>query len=112
VLLNRIIQLRSEGVGRTDAIIASGRQRLRPILMTVCTTFVAMLPLAIGDTRVGGMGPSYFPMARALIGGLVFSTLVTLVILPLVYVLMDDLKAALTAFWRETLTRARRDSTA
>ncbi|XOV89282.1 MAG: efflux RND transporter permease subunit [Pseudomonadota bacterium] len=112
VLLNRIIQLRADGVSRTEAIIASGRQRLRPILMTVCTTFVAMLPLAIGDTRVGGTGPSYFPMARALIGGLLFSTLITLVILPLVYVLMDDLKNALTAFWRQTLKQARGENPA
>lgn len=108
VLLNRIIQLRGEGVSRVDAIVASGRHRLRPILMTVCTTFVAMLPLAIGDTRVGGIGPSYFPMARALIGGLAFSTVVTLVILPLVYVLMDDIKQFLLRFWRDAIAQASR----
>ncbi|MEX1237174.1 MAG: efflux RND transporter permease subunit, partial [Pseudomonadales bacterium] len=108
VLLNRIIQLRGEGMARIDAVVASGRHRLRPILMTVCTTFVAMLPLAIGDVRVGGTGPSYFPMARTLIGGLAFSTLITLVILPLVYVLLDDMKNATTGFWRETTRRALR----
>jgi len=69
----------------------------------VCTTFVAMLPLAIGDVRVGGTGPAYAPMARALIGGLAFSTLVTLVILPLIYVLADDLKNASTRLWRDAI---------
>lgn len=92
VLLSRIIQLRREGLPRFDAILESGRHRLRPILMTVCTTVAGLLPLALGDVRIGGLGPSYFPMARTIIGGLVFSTLITLVILPLVYVLLDDLK--------------------
>ena len=92
VLLSRIIQLREAGMPRLEAILESGRHRLRPILMTVCTTVAGLLPLALGDVRVGGLGPSYFPMARTIIGGLVFSTLITLVVLPLIYVLLDDLK--------------------
>ena len=92
VLLSRIIQLRDAGVPRLEAILESGRHRLRPILMTVCTTVAGLLPLALGDVRVGGLGPSYFPMARTIIGGLVFSTLITLVVLPLIYVLLDDFK--------------------
>ena len=92
VLLSRIIQLRDAGMPRLEAILESGRHRLRPILMTVCTTVAGLLPLALGDVRVGGLGPSYFPMARTIIGGLVFSTLITLVLLPLMYVLLDDLK--------------------
>ena len=92
VLLSRIIQLRDAGMSRLEAILESGRHRLRPILMTVCTTVAGLLPLALGDVRVGGLGPSYFPMARTIIGGLVFSTLITLVVLPLMYVLLDDLK--------------------
>ncbi|MDG1114794.1 MAG: efflux RND transporter permease subunit [Pseudomonadales bacterium] len=92
VLLSRIIQLRDAGMSRLEAILESGRHRLRPILMTVCTTVAGLLPLALGDVRVGGLGPSYFPMARTIIGGLVFSTLITLVVLPLIYVLLDDLK--------------------
>ena len=106
VLLNRIIQLRNEGHDRVTAIVDSGIHRLRPILMTVCTTFFAMLPLAIGDSRVGGNGPSYFPMARALIGGLAFSSVITLLILPLIYVLFDDLREAVTGFWRTSWRRA------
>ncbi len=99
VLLNRIQQLRREGEDRIAAIVDSGRQRLRPILMTVCTTFMAMLPLAVGDVRVGGVGPSYFPMARALIGGLAFSTIVTLLVTPLLYLLLDDLKQGAGRLW-------------
>lgn len=106
VLLNRVIQLRRGGMDRLNAIIMSGRHRLRPILLTVCTTVAGMLPLAVGDVRVGGMGPSYFPMARAIIGGLVFSTIITLIILPLVYVLLDDMKSATASFWRQARRRA------
>jgi HAE1 family hydrophobic/amphiphilic exporter-1 len=106
VLLNRIIQLRNGGMDRMEAIVASGRHRLRPILMTVCTTTAGMLPLAIGEVRIGGSGPAYFPMARTLIGGLAFSTVITLIILPLIYVLFDDMKSACIGFWRESLKRA------
>ncbi len=106
VLLNRVIQLRREGIDRTSAIVASGRHRLRPILMTVCTTIAGLLPLAVGDVRVGGVGPTYFPMARAIIGGLAFSTLITLILLPLVYVLLDDLKISIGKFWRSALLQA------
>lgn len=92
VLLNRIQHLRREGIERLEAVLNASRDRLRPILMTVCTTVVAMLPLSLGDVRVGGIGPAYYPMARAIIGGLMFSTVVTLLLLPLLYVLLDELK--------------------
>ena len=106
VLLNRILQMRADGVDRMTAIVESGKHRLRPILMTVCTTTAGMLPLAIGEVRIGGSGPAYFPMARTLIGGLAFSTVITLLILPLVYVLFDDMKNASIRFWRETHRKA------
>ena len=51
-----------------------------------------MLPLALGEARVGGLGPSYAPMARAIIGGLTIATVTTLVVLPVIYILLDDLK--------------------
>jgi len=92
VLLNRIMQLRRTGMDRLEAILESGRHRLRPILMTTCTTVAGLLPLALGDVRVGGMGPSYLPMARTIMGGLIFSTLITLLLLPVIYVLLDDMK--------------------
>ena len=93
VLIAHVIDLRAAGMPRRDAILQAGRDRLRPILMTTVTTLLGMLPLAIGDAQIGGSGegPAYFPMARAIIGGLGFSALVSLMIVPLFYVWFDDL---------------------
>jgi HAE1 family hydrophobic/amphiphilic exporter-1 len=78
---------------RNAAIVEAGRDRLRPILMTVATTIVGLAPLAISTTQVGGDGPPYFPMARAIIGGLAFSTLVSLLVVPALYAYFDTLSA-------------------
>jgi HAE1 family hydrophobic/amphiphilic exporter-1 len=61
--------------------------------MTTLTTLLAMLPLALGDAQVGGSGeaPAYYPMARAIMGGLAFSAAVSLLIVPMFYVWFDDL---------------------
>jgi HAE1 family hydrophobic/amphiphilic exporter-1 len=61
--------------------------------MTVLTTLLGMLPLAVGDAQVGGggEGPAYYPMARAIMGGLAFSGFVSLLIVPMFYVWFDDL---------------------
>jgi len=93
VLIDHVNNLRRRGMARDDAVIQAGRDRLRPILMTAATTILAMIPLALGQTRIGGGGPPYFPMARAVIGGLAFSTVVSLVVVPFVYVLLDRLRA-------------------
>lgn len=93
VLVDHINNLRQEGVSRDAAIVTAGRDRLRPILMTVATTIVGLLPLAIGTTQVGGDGPPYYPMARAIIGGLAFSTVVSLLVVPALYVYFDSLAA-------------------
>jgi hydrophobic/amphiphilic exporter-1 (mainly G- bacteria), HAE1 family len=80
-------------MARKEAIIEAGRDRLRPILMTVATTIVGLMPLAISTTQVGGDGPPYFPMARAIIGGLAFSTIVSLLVVPALYAYFDSLSA-------------------
>jgi len=72
-----------------DAIEEAGRRRLRPILMTATTTIMAMIPLAIG---LGEGSEAQAPMARAVVGGLISSTLITLVIVPVVYSLFEDRK--------------------
>ena len=59
--------------------------------MTAGTTVLGLIPLSIGKTLIGGDGPPYFPMARAIMGGLMFSTIVTLFILPTIYVGLDNL---------------------
>ena len=93
VLVDHINNLRQEGMPRDKAIVIAGRDRLRPILMTVATTIVGLAPLAMGTTQVGGDGPPYFPMARAIIGGLAFSTVVSLLVVPALYVYFDGLAA-------------------
>lgn len=92
VLIDHINQMRATGLPRKEAIIEAGLNRMRPILMTAGTTVLGLIPLAIGKTLIGGDGPPYFPMARAVMGGLIFSTFVTLVILPSIYVGLDNLK--------------------
>jgi hydrophobic/amphiphilic exporter-1 (mainly G- bacteria), HAE1 family len=90
VMLMHINQLRHEGLLRTEALVQGSKDRLRPILMTMGTAILAMVPLCIGTVQVGGDGPPYFPMARAIAGGLMFSTIVTLLALPVIYSLLDD----------------------
>jgi HAE1 family hydrophobic/amphiphilic exporter-1 len=95
VLIAHVIDLRNAGLPRREAILQAGRDRLRPILMTTLTTLLGMLPLAIGDAQVGGgggdSGPAYYPMARAIMGGLAFSAVVSLLLVPCFYVWFDDL---------------------
>ncbi|MEJ2128516.1 MAG: efflux RND transporter permease subunit [Woeseiaceae bacterium] len=93
VLVDHINNLRMRGMPRNEAIVEAGRDRLRPILMTVATTIVGLTPLAMGATQVGGDGPPYYPMARAIIGGLAFSTLVSLLVVPALYIYFDNLSA-------------------
>ncbi|HEU0307115.1 MAG TPA: efflux RND transporter permease subunit, partial [Lysobacter sp.] len=69
------------------------KERLRPILMTMGTAILAMVPIAVGGTQMGGNGPAYYPMARAIAGGLAFSTIVSLLFLPTIYAILDDLRA-------------------
>lgn len=106
VLIDRVNNLRREGMPRNRAIIEGGRDRLRPILMTVCTTVCGLAPLAVSTTQVGGDGPPYFPMARAIIGGLTFSTIVSLLVVPAFYAYFDTL----SAWGRKVMRTARRGS--
>ena len=73
-------------------MLQAGRDRLRPILMTAGTTILSLVPLCFVTTQIGGNGPPYFPMARSIVGGLTFSTAITLLILPTIYILLDDLR--------------------
>ena len=85
VLVDAINQLVDEGFALENAIIEAAARRVRPILMTVATTILGMLPLALGDTQIGGDGPPYTPMAITIIGGLAFSTLTSLYFVPHAY---------------------------
>jgi HAE1 family hydrophobic/amphiphilic exporter-1 len=91
VLVDLINQLQADGVERTAAIMEAGRARLRPILMTTLTTALGLLPMAIG---VGEGAEVRAPMAITVIGGLLVSTLLTLIVIPVVYSLLDRKKWA------------------
>jgi HAE1 family hydrophobic/amphiphilic exporter-1 len=97
VLIDRVHQLRETGIPRLDALLQAGNDRLRPILMTAATTILGLVPLAIGSTAL--LGLSYYPLARAVIGGLAASTVLTLIILPFVYSLFDDAAAWARRIW-------------
>lgn len=104
VLVDHVNQLRREGLARADAIIQGGRERLRPILMTAATAILGLVPLAAGNSGIGGA--YYYPLARTVIGGLTTSTILTLVILPFIYTLVDDIAVWLKRVWRQGTTAA------
>jgi hydrophobe/amphiphile efflux-1 (HAE1) family protein len=87
LLIDFVKQRREAGMDRTEAILQAGPIRLRPILMTTFATVFGMLPLALG---IGPGAEMRAPMARAVIGGVISSTLLTLVIVPVVYTIIDD----------------------
>src|SRR5213075_216627 len=80
-------QQRGGGMERREALLTSGRIRLRPIIMPTVAMIFGMLPLALA---IGSGAETRAPMARAVIGGLVTSTLLTLFVVPVVYTLLDD----------------------
>ncbi|MDX1610220.1 MAG: efflux RND transporter permease subunit, partial [Halofilum sp. (in: g-proteobacteria)] len=82
LIVDQANRLRAEGMDIHAALGEAGRRRLRPILMTALTTILALLPLAIG---AGEGGETQAPLGRAVIGGLLFSTLITLVLIPVIY---------------------------
>jgi HAE1 family hydrophobic/amphiphilic exporter-1 len=88
--------LRSRGISRREALITAGRTRLRPILMTTLAMIFGMLPLALA---LGQGAEMRAPMARAVIGGLITSTLLTLLVVPVVYTVLDDLGGWVRRHW-------------
>jgi HAE1 family hydrophobic/amphiphilic exporter-1 len=86
VLIDRVNQLREEGVDKIGAIVQAAESRLRPIAMTTLCTLLGFMPLAIG---IGDGNEVRAPMAITVIGGLLVSTLLTLVVIPVVYTLLD-----------------------
>ena len=88
--------LRRKGLSRREALVTAGRTRLRPIMMTTLAMIAGMLPLALG---IGQGAEMRAPMARAVIGGLVTSTLLTLLVVPVVYTILEDLGAWVHRRW-------------
>ena len=95
LLVDFINQARRRGMARDEAVVQSGRIRMRPILMTTLTTVLGMLPLALG---IGEGSELEAPLAVVVSAGLTTSTVLTLVVVPTIYVIVDD--------WSERLRRA------
>ncbi|MEU5654093.1 efflux RND transporter permease subunit [Streptomyces sp. NPDC047737] len=87
VLIDLINQYRSQGMGVVEAVVEGGRHRLRPILMTALATIFALLPMALGVTGEGGFISQ--PLAVVVIGGLITSTLLTLLLVPTLYAMVE-----------------------
>jgi HAE1 family hydrophobic/amphiphilic exporter-1 len=86
VLIDTINQYRDKGIELFEAVMEAGRRRMRPILMTAATTTLGMLPLAL---EIGDGSESWSPMARSVIGGLTVSTLLTLIVIPTLYMALE-----------------------
>jgi HAE1 family hydrophobic/amphiphilic exporter-1 len=106
VLIDHINNLRRKGLPRPEAVREGCRERLRPIVMTAATTVVGLIPLAFGDQ--GFFDMKYFPMARTVMGGLMASTVLTLIVLPAYYTLMDDLAIWCRRIWQNSAAAAPR----
>ncbi len=86
ILIDKVNQLREAGVAKHEALVEGARSRLRPIIMTTLCTLFGFLPLAVA---MGEGAEVRAPMAITVIGGLLVSTLLTLLVIPVVYDLMD-----------------------
>jgi HAE1 family hydrophobic/amphiphilic exporter-1 len=104
VLLDRVNQYRALGHGRHESIELAGRDRLRPILMTALTTVLGLLPLALGNAGMGGWA-YYYPLARTVMGGLLSSTVLTLIVLPYISDGVEDLAAWMKRIWSASAPR-------
>ncbi|MFO0632200.1 MAG: efflux RND transporter permease subunit [Nannocystaceae bacterium] len=105
MLVDRAIQLRALGLPRDRALQEAGRDRLRPILMTVTTTILGLVPMLIHHPTLAGV--YYHAIAIVVAGGLLTSTLITLVFLPAAYVAIEDSALAVRRGWRWGRGRSR-----
>ena len=97
LLVDFVNQARRGGATRAEAVLAAGRIRLRPILMTTLAMIFGMIPLALG---LGEGGEQRAPMGQAVIGGVIASSLLTLVVVPVIYTYLDDLRRWAGRLWR------------
>ena len=103
LLIDFMNRLRQDGYSREDAIVEAGQVRLRPILMTTFTMIAGMLPLAFS---MGNGSEQRAPMAQAIVGGMLTSTILTLIVLPVVITCLDDFGQWLARRWQQPPTEA------
>lgn len=99
MLVDRVTQLRAQGVSRDEALAAAGRDRLRPVLMTAATTILGLVPMLIHHPTLAGV--YYHSIAIIIAAGLTTSTLMTLVFLPSAYVLVENFSLTSRRVWRQ-----------
>lgn len=97
LLVDFIIRYRKQGRNRTEAVLEAGPVRLRPIMMTTMAIILGMIPTALG---IGAAGSFRAPMAIAVIGGEFSCTLLSLIVIPVVYTLVDDAQVAVTGLFK------------
>jgi HAE1 family hydrophobic/amphiphilic exporter-1 len=94
VIVDHMNRLRRSGIAREEAILRAGEDRIRPVLMTAATTVLGLLPLAFGGSGIGGV-VMFAPLGKAVMGGLALATLLTLFVVPVFYIYVEDLGQAL-----------------
>lgn len=118
ILVDAINKFRRKGLSRSEAIRLGGRNRLRPILMTTLTTVIGLMPLALPAMFPGIFGPQegrtamYTPVGLAVVGGLLTSTPLTLFVMPIVYVMFDDLATWILNIFSTARTIRKKTATA
>ncbi|MEM9459737.1 MAG: efflux RND transporter permease subunit [Myxococcota bacterium] len=105
VLIDFINGARASGMARAEAIVQAGMLRFRPIMMTALTTVGGMLPLAFSEPT--GEGIPYGPFGKTLVGGMITSTVLTLLVVPITYTFLDDLREAAAVWWRRLRSMGR-----
>ena len=101
LLIDFIKKAMDHGMSRHEAILEAGQTRLRPILMTTCAMVMGMVPLALG---LGEGGEQSAPMAHAVIGGLITSALLTLIVVPVFFTYLEDLKNFSSRVFRKIIS--------
>ncbi len=105
MLVDRVTQLRAKGIPRDEALARAGRDRIRPIAMTMVTTILGLVPMLIHHPTLAGV--YYHSIAIVIAGGLTSSTLLTLVFLPSAYASIEDLSQSARRGWRKLAPRRR-----
>ena len=92
ILIDRINRLRKNNVSLLRAVIGAGGDRLRPILLTTSTTVLTLVPMALDRSEASNL---WSPLAITVIGGLLFSTILTLILVPSIYIIFEDIRRSL-----------------
>jgi hydrophobic/amphiphilic exporter-1 (mainly G- bacteria), HAE1 family len=106
MLVDKVTQLRAQGLLREEALVTAGRQRLRPILMTMSTTVLGLVPMLIHHPTLAGI--YYHSVALVVAGGLLTSTIITLLFLPSAYTILESVSQSAQLAWRHAFGLGRR----